>query len=87
MSKSVCKTGMKNTFYFMFQDEAILETIDHITDFTSKFRKVESALRAARTERFSLNKEKQDLKLRLKELVLETNKLKGKCSYWAPHLG
>ncbi|XP_030356393.1 coiled-coil domain-containing protein 62 isoform X2 [Strigops habroptila] len=58
------------------KDEAILETTDHITDFTSKFKKVESALRAARMEGFSLNKEKQDLKLRLKELVLETNKLK-----------
>lgn len=77
---------MKNTFYFMFQDEAILETTDHITDFTSKFKKVESALRAARMEGFSLNKEKQDLKLRLKELVLETNKLKGKCLYGAPHV-
>ncbi|XP_062481877.1 coiled-coil domain-containing protein 62 isoform X3 [Pezoporus occidentalis] len=58
------------------KDEAILETTDHITDFTSKFKKVESALRAARMERFSLNKDKQDLKLRLKELLLETNKLK-----------
>ncbi|XP_065548550.1 coiled-coil domain-containing protein 62 isoform X2 [Lathamus discolor] len=62
------------------KDEAILETTDHITDFTSKFKKVESALRAARMERFSLNKEKQDLKLRLKELVLGTNKLKDDLS-------
>lgn len=58
------------------KDEAILETTDHITEFTSKFKKLESALRAAKTEEFSLNKEKQDLKLRLKELILETNKLK-----------
>ncbi|KAM9526468.1 coiled-coil domain-containing protein 62 isoform 2-T2 [Guaruba guarouba] len=58
------------------KDEAILETTDHITDFISKFKRVESALRAARMERFSLNKEKQDLRVRLKELVLETNKLK-----------
>ncbi|XP_069650877.1 coiled-coil domain-containing protein 62 isoform X5 [Haliaeetus albicilla] len=58
------------------KDEAILETTDHITDFTSKFKKLESALRAAKTEEFSLNKEKEDLKLRLKELILETNKLK-----------
>ncbi|KFQ42290.1 Coiled-coil domain-containing protein 62, partial [Nestor notabilis] len=58
------------------KDEAILETTDHITDFTSKFKKVESAWRAARMEGFSLNKEKQNLKLRLKELVLQTNKLK-----------
>ncbi|KAM6193615.1 coiled-coil domain-containing protein 62 isoform 4-T4 [Sarcoramphus papa] len=58
------------------KDEAILETTDHITEFTSKFKKLESAWRAAKAEEFSLNKEKQDLKLRLKELILETNKLK-----------
>ncbi|NXC76192.1 CCD62 protein, partial [Anhinga anhinga] len=67
------------------KDEVILETTDHITEFTSKFKKLEGALRAAKTEEFSLNKEKQDLKLRLKELILETNKLKGKCLYWAPN--
>ncbi|KAM6403799.1 LOW QUALITY PROTEIN: coiled-coil domain-containing protein 62 [Rhynochetos jubatus] len=59
------------------KDEVILETTDRITEFTSKFRKLEGALRAAKTEEFSLNKEKQDLRLRLKELTLETNKLKG----------
>ncbi|KAM7090327.1 coiled-coil domain-containing protein 62 isoform 4-T8 [Ciconia maguari] len=58
------------------KDEVILETTDHITEFTSKFKKLESALRAAKMEECSLNKEKQDLKLRLKELILETNKLK-----------
>ncbi|KAM6377633.1 coiled-coil domain-containing protein 62 isoform 2-T4 [Pluvialis apricaria] len=58
------------------KDEVILETTDHIIEFTSKFRKLESALRAAKTEEFSLNEEKQDLRLRLKELILETNKLK-----------
>ncbi|NXS73546.1 CCD62 protein, partial [Pandion haliaetus] len=58
------------------KDEAILETTDHITEFTAKFKKLESALRAAKMEEFSLNKEKEDLKLRLKELILETNKLK-----------
>ncbi|KAM6340004.1 coiled-coil domain-containing protein 62 isoform 2-T4 [Alca torda] len=58
------------------KDEVILETTDYIIEFTSKFRKLESALRTAKTEEFSLNEEKQDLKLRLKELTLETNKLK-----------
>ncbi|XP_010283418.1 PREDICTED: coiled-coil domain-containing protein 62 [Phaethon lepturus] len=58
------------------KDEVILETTDHITEFTSKFKKLESALHTAKTEELSLNKEKQDLKLRLKELILETNKLK-----------
>ncbi|NXP54016.1 CCD62 protein, partial [Heliornis fulica] len=57
------------------KDEVILETTDHITEFTCKFRNLESALRAAKAEEFSLNKEKQDLKLRLRELILETNKL------------
>uniref|UniRef100_A0A8C3BH42 Uncharacterized protein n=1 Tax=Cairina moschata TaxID=8855 RepID=A0A8C3BH42_CAIMO len=34
------------------------------------------ALRAAKAEELSLNKEKQDLRLRLRELILETDKLK-----------
>ncbi|KFW05530.1 Coiled-coil domain-containing protein 62, partial [Eurypyga helias] len=58
------------------KDEVILETTDHITEFTSKFKMLEGALRAAKTEEFSLNKERQDLKLRLKELTLERKKLK-----------
>ncbi|NXK51732.1 CCD62 protein, partial [Chauna torquata] len=58
------------------KDEAILERTDYLTEFTSKYKKLESALRAAKAEEFSLNKEKQDLRLRLKELILETNKLK-----------
>ncbi|KAM6318255.1 coiled-coil domain-containing protein 62 isoform 4-T4 [Podargus strigoides] len=58
------------------KDEVILETTDHITQSTSKLRKLESALCAAKTEEFSLNEEKQDLKLRLKELILEIDKLK-----------
>jgi len=63
----------------------MLETIDHITEFTSKFRKLESALRAAKAEEFSLHKEKQDLSLRLKELMLVAKDLKGKCLCWAPN--
>ncbi|XP_010220463.1 PREDICTED: coiled-coil domain-containing protein 62 isoform X2 [Tinamus guttatus] len=58
------------------KDKDILEATDHITEFTSKFKQLESALRAAKSEEFSINKEKQDFKLRLKELLLETNKLK-----------
>ncbi|KAM6051525.1 coiled-coil domain-containing protein 62 isoform 3-T3 [Theristicus caerulescens] len=58
------------------KDKVILETTDHITEFTSKLKKLGSALCAAKTEECSLKKEKQDLKLRLKELILETNKLK-----------
>ncbi|XP_035196245.1 coiled-coil domain-containing protein 62 isoform X2 [Oxyura jamaicensis] len=55
--------------------EDILETTDYVTEFTSKF-KLESALHAAKAEEFGLNKEKQDLRLRLRELILETDKLK-----------
>ncbi|XP_054248888.1 coiled-coil domain-containing protein 62 [Indicator indicator] len=58
------------------KDEAILETTDHITEFTSKFRKLGSALHAAEVEKFNLNKKIQDLTVRLKELILERNKLK-----------
>ncbi|NXP02628.1 CCD62 protein, partial [Thinocorus orbignyianus] len=58
------------------KDEVILETTDHITEFASKFRTLENALRAARMVELSLNEEKQGLKLRLKELILETTKLK-----------
>ncbi|KAM6297889.1 coiled-coil domain-containing protein 62 [Aegotheles albertisi] len=58
------------------KDKVILETTDHITEFTSKFRTLGSALHAAKMEELLLDREKQDLKLRLKELTLETNKLK-----------
>ncbi|XP_061866158.1 coiled-coil domain-containing protein 62 isoform X3 [Colius striatus] len=58
------------------KDEVILETTEHITEFTSQFRMLGSALCEAKLEEFSLNKEKQQLKLRLGELILETNKLK-----------
>ncbi|NXW60519.1 CCD62 protein, partial [Eurystomus gularis] len=54
------------------KDEVILETTDYIT---SKSRELGSALQAAKQEELNLNKEKQDLKLRLKELILERNKL------------
>ncbi|KAM9219339.1 coiled-coil domain-containing protein 62 isoform 2-T2 [Leptosomus discolor] len=59
------------------KDEVILETTDDITEFKLKFKELESALREAKMEELSLNKANQDLQLRLKELVLETNKLKA----------
>ncbi|XP_053136392.1 coiled-coil domain-containing protein 62 isoform X2 [Hemicordylus capensis] len=62
------------------KDNDILEATNHITEFTCKFKKLENALRAARMEESSTNREKQDFKLRLKEIVLETNKLKGDLS-------
>ncbi|KAM6051906.1 LOW QUALITY PROTEIN: coiled-coil domain-containing protein 62 [Chlamydotis macqueenii] len=62
------------------KDKAILETTDHITELTSKFKKLRSALCAAKTEEFSFNKEKQELILRLKELTLETDQLRDDLS-------
>ncbi|NXY49122.1 CCD62 protein, partial [Ceuthmochares aereus] len=53
------------------EDELSIETT------TSKFRKQESLLGAAKTDEFIFDKERQDLELRLKGLILETNKLKG----------
>ncbi|XP_050780261.1 coiled-coil domain-containing protein 62 isoform X2 [Gopherus flavomarginatus] len=58
------------------KDKDILEATNHITEFTSKFKKLESALRTAKMAESSINKEKQDFKLRLKQLTFEMNKLK-----------
>ncbi|XP_048339094.1 coiled-coil domain-containing protein 62-like, partial [Sphaerodactylus townsendi] len=58
------------------KDKDILEATNQITEFTCKFKMLESALRSARLEESSISKEKQDFKLRLKELMLEAGKLK-----------
>uniref|UniRef100_A0A8C4Y3G2 Coiled-coil domain containing 62 n=1 Tax=Gopherus evgoodei TaxID=1825980 RepID=A0A8C4Y3G2_9SAUR len=58
------------------EDKDILEATNHITEFTSKFKKLESALRTAKMAESSINKEKLDFKLRLKQLTFEMNKLK-----------
>uniref|UniRef100_A0A8C8VFH6 Coiled-coil domain containing 62 n=1 Tax=Pelusios castaneus TaxID=367368 RepID=A0A8C8VFH6_9SAUR len=62
------------------KDQDILEATNHITEFTSKFKRLESALRAAKMGESSINKEKQDFKLRLKQLTFEMNKLKDDLS-------
>lgn len=62
------------------KDNDILEATNHITEFTCKFKKLENALRAAKMEELNLKREKQDFKQRLKELMLEMNKLKGDLS-------
>ncbi|KAJ6656707.1 hypothetical protein lerEdw1_003594 [Lerista edwardsae] len=62
------------------KDNDILEATNHITEFTCKFKKLENALRAARMEESSINREKQDFKHRLKELMLEMTKLRGDLS-------
>ncbi|NXJ15968.1 CCD62 protein, partial [Odontophorus gujanensis] len=58
------------------RDETMLEAADYITEFTSEFIKLENTLHGSMAEELSLNKEKKDLTLRLKELILERNKLK-----------
>uniref|UniRef100_A0A8D0E6M7 Coiled-coil domain containing 62 n=1 Tax=Salvator merianae TaxID=96440 RepID=A0A8D0E6M7_SALMN len=62
------------------KDKDILEATNHITEFTCKFKKLENALRTARMDESSIKRQKQDFKLRLNELILETNKLKGDLS-------
>nr|XP_032656613.1 coiled-coil domain-containing protein 62 isoform X1 [Chelonoidis abingdonii]XP_032656614.1 coiled-coil domain-containing protein 62 isoform X1 [Chelonoidis abingdonii] len=62
------------------KDKDILEATNHITEFTSKFKKLESALHTAKMAESSINKEKQDFKLRLKQLTFEMNKLKDDLS-------
>ncbi|XP_044296818.1 coiled-coil domain-containing protein 62 isoform X2 [Varanus komodoensis] len=62
------------------KDNDILEASNHITEFTCKFKTLENALRAAKMEESSIHREKRDFKLRLKELMLETSKLKGDLS-------
>ncbi|XP_074700554.1 coiled-coil domain-containing protein 62 [Strix aluco] len=59
------------------KEKLILETTDRLVKFISKLKKLGSALHAAKTNELSLKKENNDLKLRLKELILETNKLEG----------
>ncbi|NXU37159.1 CCD62 protein, partial [Drymodes brunneopygia] len=58
------------------KDKALIETTDQITEVTSKFKTLESALRAAKFEEFSRNREQQDLKMTLNDIVLEVNKMK-----------
>ncbi|NWW73730.1 CCD62 protein, partial [Climacteris rufus] len=58
------------------KDKALIETTDHITEFTSKFKNLESALHAAKSEEFSFNREQQDLRLTLTDLVFQVNNLK-----------
>ncbi|XP_058014712.1 coiled-coil domain-containing protein 62 isoform X2 [Ahaetulla prasina] len=59
------------------KDDDILEATNQITEFTSKFKKLESALCACKIQERSFNEEKQNFKLRMKEAMLEANRLKG----------
>lgn len=70
----------------LFQDKTLIETTDQITEVASKFKSLENALRTAKLEEFSRNREQQDLKLTLNDVVFQVNKMKGKCFCWAPNL-
>ncbi|NXY52715.1 CCD62 protein, partial [Callaeas wilsoni] len=58
------------------KDKALLETTDQITEVTCKFKTLESALRSAKVEEFSRNREQQDLRVTLDDVVLQVNKMK-----------
>ncbi|NWV26051.1 CCD62 protein, partial [Origma solitaria] len=58
------------------KDKALLETTDQITEVTSKFKTLEGALRTAKLEEFSRNREQQDLKLTLNDVLFQVNRMK-----------
>ncbi|XP_062360269.1 coiled-coil domain-containing protein 62 [Cinclus cinclus] len=58
------------------KDKALIETTDQITEVASKFKTLESALRAAQLEEFSRPREQQDLKLTLNEVLFQVNRMK-----------
>ncbi|XP_070618114.1 LOW QUALITY PROTEIN: coiled-coil domain-containing protein 62 [Erythrolamprus reginae] len=62
------------------KDNDILEATNQIAEFTSKFKKLESALCACKTQERSFDEEKQNFKLRMKELMAEVGRLKGSLS-------
>lgn len=71
---------------FLFQDKALIETTDQISEVTSKFKTLENALRTAKLDEFTRNREHQDLKVTLNDVMSQVNKMKGKCFCWAPNL-
>ncbi|NXW80448.1 CCD62 protein, partial [Hirundo rustica] len=58
------------------KDKALIETTDQIAEATSKFKSLEGALRASKLDEFSRNREQQDLKLTLNDVVVQINKMK-----------
>lgn len=79
LSKPIHDTKHENSFYVLFQDKALIETTDQITEVTSKFKTMESALRTAKFEEFNRSREQQDLKMTLNDVLFQVNKMKGKC--------
>ncbi|NXU08539.1 CCD62 protein, partial [Pardalotus punctatus] len=58
------------------KDKVLLETTDQITEVTSKFKTLEGALRTAMLQEFSRNREQQDLKLPLNDVLFQVNRMK-----------
>uniref|UniRef100_A0A8C5LWN6 Coiled-coil domain containing 62 n=1 Tax=Leptobrachium leishanense TaxID=445787 RepID=A0A8C5LWN6_9ANUR len=64
------------TTLLKLKDNDIIEATNHITEFTSRFKDLEAALRETRNREAASIKEVQDLKPRLKGLKREIDKLK-----------
>ncbi|NXO29924.1 CCD62 protein, partial [Cisticola juncidis] len=58
------------------KEQALIETTDQISEVTSKFKTLENTLHAAKLEEFSRTRDQQNLKLTLKDLVVQVNKMK-----------
>ncbi|XP_059341063.1 coiled-coil domain-containing protein 62 isoform X2 [Ammospiza nelsoni] len=58
------------------EDKALIETTDQITEVTSKFKTLENALRTAKLDEFTRNREHQDLKVTLNDVMSQVNKMK-----------
>ncbi|NXH39869.1 CCD62 protein, partial [Dicaeum eximium] len=59
------------------KDKALIETTDQITEVTSRFQTLESALRTAKVNEFGCHREQQDLKVTLSDVMCQVNKMKG----------
>ncbi|XP_059719726.1 coiled-coil domain-containing protein 62 isoform X1 [Haemorhous mexicanus] len=58
------------------KDKALIETTDQITEVTSKFKTLENALRTAKLDEFTRNREHQDLKVTFNDVMSQVNKMK-----------
>ncbi|XP_015499560.1 coiled-coil domain-containing protein 62 isoform X1 [Parus major] len=58
------------------KDKALLETTDQMNEVASKFKTLESAMRTSKLEEFSRNREQQDLRLTLSDVVFQINKMR-----------
>lgn len=86
LSKPIHDIKNKNSLCFLFQDKALLETTDQISEVKSIFKTLENALHAAKSADIGRSREQPDLKLTLNDFMCHVNTLKGKCFCWAPNL-